>query len=59
MRYAWLVPVLISAVALGFLIYTLANLSRLGITLLHPRVLVEFGIFIVFLAIGLYIKSGC
>ncbi len=59
MRYAWLVPMLISAVALGFLIYSLANLSRLGIKWFDMRVLVEFGIFIVFLAIGLYIKSGC
>ncbi len=49
---------LISAVALGFLIYSLANLSRLGIRWFDLRVLVEFGIFIV-LAIGLYIRSGC
>ena len=59
MKYAWLVPVLISAVALVFLIYTLANLSRLGIKVYDLRVLVEFGIFVVFLAIGLYIRSGC
>jgi hypothetical protein len=59
MRYAWLVPLFVSASALAFLVYTLANLSKLGIGLLHPRVLLEFGIFIVFLAIALYIKSGC
>ena len=41
-----------SAVALGFLGYSLLNLSRLGIGPLHPRVLVEAGLGIVLAAAG-------
>ena len=42
-----------SCVAFAFLVYTLLNLGKLGIGILHPRVLVEAGLGIVCLAAGL------
>ncbi|MFW9911791.1 MAG: hypothetical protein ACFFEU_04950 [Candidatus Thorarchaeota archaeon] len=48
----------LSFVALAFLTYTLANLETLQISLNHPRVLVEFFIFVILLAIGLYLRFG-
>ena len=56
LKALWLIPVLASVVALAFLVYTLANLSRLNIGLFHPRVMVELGIFLIFLALGLYLR---
>jgi len=44
---------LISVVALVFLIYTLLNLDSLGISITHPRVLVELGIFLISLILAL------
>jgi hypothetical protein len=44
----------LSLVPLAFLIYTLLNLDKLGITLSHPRVVVEFSIFLALLLIGIY-----
>jgi hypothetical protein len=35
---------LISVVAFAFLVYTLLNLDALGITVTHPRVIIEAGI---------------
>jgi hypothetical protein len=43
-----------SFVALAFLIYTLANLETLQISVTHPRVLVELTLFVVLLVVGLY-----
>jgi hypothetical protein len=48
----------LSFVALVFLIYTLVNLEALQISVNHPRVLVEFSIFVVLLAVGLYLRFG-
>jgi hypothetical protein len=45
-------------VALAFLIYTLVNLETLQISMNHPRVLVEFSIFVVLFAVGLYLRFG-
>jgi hypothetical protein len=45
---------LFSLVPLAFLVYTLMNLDVLGITLTHPRVIVELSIFLVLLIAGLY-----
>ena len=42
-----------SFVAFAFLAYTLLNLEKLGIGILHPRVLVEAGLGVVCLAAGL------
>lgn len=39
-----------------FLIYTLVNLDKLGISLSHPRVIVEFSIFLILLLLGVYFK---
>ena len=44
---------LISVVVLVFLIYTLLNLDSLGISITHPRVLVELGIFLISLILAL------
>ncbi len=41
-----------SFVPLAFLIYTLLNLESLGITIFHPRVVVEAVLFASFLSIG-------
>jgi len=45
--------VVISVVALAFLIYTLFNLDSLGISIMHPRVLVEAVIFLIALILAL------
>ncbi len=55
-REYWLIPVYISCLALIFLLITLFNLHSFNIGLFHPHVLVEFGIFVVFLALGLYLR---
>jgi hypothetical protein len=51
---------LVSLVPLAFLLYTLLSLGSLGITVVHPRVIVEFSIFIALLIFGivLYIKDN-
>jgi hypothetical protein len=41
-----------SAIALGFLVYSLVNLDKLGIGWTHPRVLVEAGLAVAFAAMG-------
>ncbi len=41
-----------SVVAFAFFLYTLINLGKLGIGLSHPRVLVEAGLGVIFLAAG-------
>lgn len=46
----------ISLIPLAFLIYTLMNLASLNITITHPRVIVEFSIFLIFLIAGTYLK---
>jgi hypothetical protein len=50
--------VLLSLVPLSFLVYTVLNLGNLGITVFHPRVIVEFALFAGFLISGivLYFK---
>jgi hypothetical protein len=42
-----------SAIAASFLVYSLLHLRQLGITITHPRVLVEGGLAIILLATGL------
>ena len=42
--------------ALLFLIYTLINLDKLGIKITHPRVLVEFTLFIALTVLGVYLR---
>ena len=46
----------ISLIALGFLGYTLLNLKKLGLPLLHGRVVVEAIVFILFLILFLIQK---
>jgi hypothetical protein len=55
MRYVALVLLAGSTVAFGFLLYTLRNLDRLGIGRTHPRVLVEAGLGVALLVVGLVI----
>jgi hypothetical protein len=43
----------LSLVPLMFLFYTVTHLDKLGIGFKHPRVLVEFSIFIVLIVVGL------
>ncbi len=43
----------LSMIALAFLVYTIANLSKLRITIAHPRVLVELTLFLVSLVLGI------
>ncbi len=47
-----------SVIALVFLIYTLINLESLQISRTHPRMLVEFTIFVVLLTVGLLLRFG-
>jgi len=48
--------ILFAQAALAFLVYTLLNLQKLEITLIHPRILVEFGLFVVFSLSAMYIN---
>ena len=41
--------IVLSIIPLGFLIYSLMNLEKLGITLTHPRVIVELTLFLILL----------
>ena len=41
--------------ALAFLVYTLFNLEKLNIALIHPRVLIEFGLFVIFFLTTVYL----
>jgi hypothetical protein len=43
-------------VALLFLFYTLLNLDKLGISVNHPRVMVELILFIVFTILGIILR---
>ena len=56
MRTVGLVLMAGSAVAFVFLTYTLVNLGRLGIGSTHPRVLVEAGLAVVLLIVGLLLR---
>jgi hypothetical protein len=47
---------MLSLIPLGFLVYSLLNLDRLGITLIHPRVLVELFIFLVLSLVGIVLR---
>ena len=48
--------IILSLMALGFLLYTLINLDGLEMTITHPRVIVEFSLFLVFLVIGILLR---
>ena len=50
------VLLLLGVTALFFLIYTLLNLDKLGIKVTHPRVLVEFTLFIALTVLGFYLR---
>jgi hypothetical protein len=45
--------VILSIVPLFFLLYSLANLEKLNITITHPRVIVEIATFLLLLLSGL------
>ena len=47
-----------SLLPLAFLLFTLFTLDSLGIAALHPRVIVEFSIFITLLVAGLILNFG-
>jgi hypothetical protein len=55
MRYVGYVSLAGSLTALGFLAYTLLSLERLGIGVTHPRVLVEAGLGLLLLAVGVFL----
>jgi hypothetical protein len=48
--------IILSLIALGFLLYTLLQLDELKIAITHPRVIVEFSLFLAFLVIGLLLR---
>jgi hypothetical protein len=48
--------IILSLIALGFLLYTLINLDVLEMTVTHPRVIVEFSLFLSFLLIGVLLR---
>jgi hypothetical protein len=48
---------ILSLIPLGFLVYSLLNLDRLGITLTHPRVLVELFIFLLLSLVGIVLRD--
>jgi hypothetical protein len=48
--------VLFSLVPLAFLFYTLLNFKSLGITITHPRVIVEASLFVILLVAGLFLS---
>jgi hypothetical protein len=50
---------LLSLLPVAFLLYTLLNLGNLGISAFHPRVQVEFSIFVALLILGiaLYLRT--
>ncbi|KXH77337.1 MAG: hypothetical protein AM326_05220 [Candidatus Thorarchaeota archaeon SMTZ-45] len=50
--------IVLSIIPLVFLVYTIKHLERLGITIQHPRVIVELLIFISLLGIGLILWFG-
>jgi len=56
MKYVGFVLIAGSAVAFAFLAHTLLNLDRLGIGRTHPRVLVEAGLGVLLLVIGLLLR---
>lgn len=43
-----------SVIPLCFLIYTLVKIEDLGITITHPRAIIEFGLFLGLFLIGLF-----
>ena len=47
---------LLSLVSLIFLIYTLSNLDELGISVTHPRVVVEAFFFLLFVALSIILR---
>jgi hypothetical protein len=42
-----------SIIALGFLSYSILNMQKLNITLFHPRIIVEFTLFFIFIILGI------
>jgi len=48
--------IILSLIALGFLVYTLINLNALEISVTHPRVMLELSLFLAFLAIGVLLR---
>jgi hypothetical protein len=48
--------IILSLIALGFLLYTLIQLDELEIAITHPRVMVEFSLFLSFLLIGILLR---
>lgn len=48
----------LSAIAFGFLLYTINFRSKLGIGWTHPRIWVEAILMIIFLVVAIYINSN-
>jgi len=48
--------IILSLIALGFLLCTLMKLDELEIAITHPRVIVEFSLFLAFLLIGILLR---
>jgi hypothetical protein len=55
MRRPVILFIFFALTALAFLVYTVFNLEKLNITLIHPRVLVEFGLFVIFFLTAVYL----
>jgi len=50
-----LILVVLSLIPLIFLLYTIVNIRRMGISITHPRIIVEFSLFLVFFIAGLIV----
>lgn len=48
--------ILASLIPLSFFIYTLTQLEQLQISIIHPRILVEFPIFLTLLPVGIWFR---
>jgi hypothetical protein len=55
MRNIGLIVLFLSLIPLAFLIYSLLNRAKLNISLVHPRILVEFILFILFIISGVWL----
>jgi len=52
--------ILLSLIPLAFLIYSLINLNHLEISIFHPRIIIEYSIFVILIAIAvvLFIRKS-
>ncbi len=54
-RTAGTVLLVLSLVPLGFLVYTLSHLEKIGISFAHPRVIVELTLVVIAAGLGVFL----